>query len=176
MDDETVTEEVEQMDVDGNAAPLQDRHSTKNDGTSQSRDLSSNKPTSDRETRHKSVDMLGGAQGDSDSVGKSSSSANEQSNPTNGTADAEPSSESATLLAKDLPSIDEQVATIMQQASTELRDGDIGYAISVAWLNRVLARCSDREAHGPYDKNALEGDIGPIDNSSILLSGQSVEG
>lgn len=176
MDDETVTEDVEHMDIDGNATPLHNGRSKKDYGISQSTAGSSSKSNSNRETRGTSVDMLGGPQADSNPVDKSESPSNvtAMSIPTDGTADSvstDPSSTSTTGTDKDLPSIDQQVATIMQHASVDMKDGDIGYAISVSWLNRVLARSSDRESHGPYEKDALEGDVGPIDNSSILLRG-----
>ncbi|QDS75201.1 hypothetical protein FKW77_008825 [Venturia effusa] len=75
--------------------------------------------------------------------------------------------------AKDLPSIDEQVKIIMEKmtaSQADRRDGDIGYAVSMAWLNRVLARSSSSQDHGPFDKSVLEGEIGPIDNTDILPS------
>lgn len=78
--------------------------------------------------------------------------------------------------AEDLPSIDDQVQIIMEQmaaSQVDTRDGDIGFAVSMAWLNRVLARCSSSKDHGPFDKSVLEGEIGPIDNSDILLSSES---
>lgn len=80
----------------------------------------------------------------------------------------------ARILAHELPSIDEQVKIIMERMvddQADMRDGDVGFAISTAWLNRVLARSSQSDAHGPYEKSVLEGDIGPIDNAAILLSG-----
>lgn len=101
-------------------------------------------PSSDREKRDKSVDMLGQAPPDGP--------------------------------AKELPSIDDQVKTIMEQmaaSQADPRDGNIGYAVSMAWLNRVLARSSSSKDHGPYDKSVLEGEIGHIDNSDILLSSES---
>lgn len=100
-------------------------------------------PSSGRETRDKSVDMLGQAHPDDP--------------------------------AKDLPSIDDQVKIIMEQmaaSQADTRDQDIGFAVSVSWLNRVLARCSSSKDHGPFDKSVLEGEIGPIDNSDILLSSE----
>lgn len=109
--------------------------------------------SSDRETRDKSVDMLGATQ-----------------------AQTEGAAPSAAGPDKDLPSIDEQVKTIMEQmaaSQSDTRNGDVGYAVSMAWLNRVLARSSSSNDHGPFDKSVLEGEIGPIDNSAILLSSES---
>jgi ubiquitin carboxyl-terminal hydrolase 4/11/15 len=158
MDDEAATEEVERMDLDGSATPLPNGHST-------NCVESSSESNPDRKTRDKSVDMLGASRGGSASVDKNAAPGAVQSNATDGTAT---SSTSATIL----PTIDQQVKTIMEQAtSSELRDGDIGYVISVPWLNRVLSRSSEADAHGPFEKNAMEGEIGPIDNSSILLRG-----
>ncbi|TID15352.1 putative ubiquitin carboxyl-terminal hydrolase 12 [Venturia nashicola] len=134
MEDGDATDKVEQMEVDGSATPLQK-------GQSSTIAQPTLNPSSSRETRDKSVDMLGQAQTDGP--------------------------------AKDLPSIDDQVQTIMEQmaaSQADTRDGDIGFAVSMAWLNRVLARCSASKDHGPFDKSVLEGEIGPIDNSDILLS------
>jgi ubiquitin carboxyl-terminal hydrolase 4/11/15 len=172
MDDETAVEEDGHMDLDGNATPLHNGHSKKEDGSIQSPESPSSKATSDREMRDVSVDlMLRGPQGDSNLLEQIKSSSNSSA----ASVATDPSSVSAIVLDKDLPSIDQQVATIMQHLAVEMRDGDIGYAISVSWLNRVLARSSERENHGPYEKDALEGDVGPIDNSSILLRGQFVK-
>ncbi|KAE9973495.1 hypothetical protein EG328_004395 [Venturia inaequalis] len=134
MEDGNVTDKVEQMDVDASTTPLQN-------GPFSATAQSSLNPSSGRETRDKSVDMLGQAHPDDP--------------------------------AKDLPSIDDQVKIIMEQmaaSQADTRDQDIGFAVSVSWLNRVLARCSSSKDHGPFDKSVLEGEIGPIDNSDILLS------
>lgn len=67
-----------------------------------------------------------------------------------------------------VPSIDEQVQIVYQDLQGELVEGQAGVAISTAWLARVLARSSEAEHMGPFDKSTLEGEIGPIDNTTIL--------
>jgi ubiquitin carboxyl-terminal hydrolase 4/11/15 len=67
-----------------------------------------------------------------------------------------------------IPSIDEQVQIVYQDLQGELVEGQAGVAISTTWLARVLARSSEAEHNGPFDKSTLEGEIGPIDNTTIL--------
>jgi ubiquitin carboxyl-terminal hydrolase 4/11/15 len=71
--------------------------------------------------------------------------------------------------AGELPSIDEQVNIIQREMIVQLEDGMTGYVVATSWINRVLARSSEKDDHGPFEKDILEGDVGPIDNSSILL-------
>ena len=91
-----------------------------------------------------------------------------------GSASTDPSSVSETPADQEMddvaeaPPIDEQVDQIMAELRAMPEDGQVGYVMASAWLNRVLARSKDKDTHGPYDKEVLEGDIGPIDNSSIL--------
>lgn len=84
-------------------------------------------------------------------------------------------SSAATVSMEDLhtkdvqkPTIDEQVQIVYQDMQKELEEGQVGVAVSVAWLQRVLARSSEKDNYGPYDKSTLEGDIGPVDNTAIL--------
>jgi ubiquitin carboxyl-terminal hydrolase 4/11/15 len=71
--------------------------------------------------------------------------------------------------AEEVPSIDEQVDIIMTEVATsQPEDGAVGYIVSSAWISRVLARSSQKDHHGPFEKDVLEGDVGPLDNSSIL--------
>jgi ubiquitin carboxyl-terminal hydrolase 4/11 len=65
------------------------------------------------------------------------------------------------------PSIDEQVAKVMIYLNKEIVDKQKGYVISQKWLTRVHARSS--EPPKGADKNATEGDIGPIDNADIAM-------
>ena len=96
----------------------------------------------------------------------------------NGNASTGPSSIAATPgpkdmdVAVDIPSIDEQLNIIKRQIMASLEDGAVGYAVSASWISRVFARSSEKEDHEPYEKDVLEGDVGPLDNSSILLSGK----
>ncbi|KAL8682568.1 MAG: hypothetical protein Q9186_001421 [Xanthomendoza sp. 1 TL-2023] len=67
----------------------------------------------------------------------------------------------------DLPSIDEQIAQVLQLTNRPLQEGQKGYVISCKWLGRVMARGSDSESVTKYGKEAVEGPIGPVDNSGI---------
>ena len=67
-----------------------------------------------------------------------------------------------------VPSVDDQVQLVYRELQKELEDGQTGAVISMAWLARVLARSSESEQYGPFDKSVLEGEIGPVDNSQIL--------
>jgi hypothetical protein len=115
--------------------------------------------SSKQHTRETSVEMVASTNGSS------------------GAASTNPSSVSATpgdqemedVAPEELPSIDEQVETIMRELTGELpEEGDVGYIVASAWISRVLARSSAKEDHGPFKKEVLEGDVGPLDNSSIL--------
>jgi ubiquitin carboxyl-terminal hydrolase 4/11/15 len=98
-------------------------------------------------------------------------------NGNSGAASTDPSSVSETPQDQDMedvadtPSVDEQVDTIMREMSVQLEDNMVGYVVSSAWISRVLARSSQKDDHGPYAKDVLEGDVGPIDNSSVLIFG-----
>lgn len=71
-----------------------------------------------------------------------------------------------------LPSIDEQVAKVMALHDRPPVEGQEGYLLSTLWLARVLARTSDNIKHPEqFDKAALEGDIGPVDNSDLVAEG-----
>ncbi len=69
----------------------------------------------------------------------------------------------------EVPSIDEQIKVVMQILETHnsmpLRPGEKAYVISKKWLSRVQARGSGAKVSNKED---LEGEIGPIDNSDIL--------
>lgn len=68
-----------------------------------------------------------------------------------------------------IPSIDEQVAMVMALMAKPLQDKQKGYVVSANWLNRVLARSSQAPRGGVIDKSAMEGEIGPVDNSDLVL-------
>lgn len=71
--------------------------------------------------------------------------------------------------AADVPSIDEQVATVMRLMEAGLSGQAKGYVVSMAWLTRVLARSTNGPQREVADKTVLEGDIGPVDNSDLVL-------
>ncbi|KAF2100362.1 UCH-domain-containing protein [Rhizodiscina lignyota] len=64
------------------------------------------------------------------------------------------------------PSYDEQYGEVLPMLQEPPQDGDVGYLVANKWLQRVLARTSSPPAD--VDKDALEGEVGPIDNSSIM--------
>ena len=68
---------------------------------------------------------------------------------------------------RDIPPIDEQVQRVTHLASQDPRDGQRGYIVSQIWLSRVQARSSIKPPR--FDKSAIEGDIGPVDNKDLAL-------
>ncbi|EAS34459.3 ubiquitin C-terminal hydrolase [Coccidioides immitis RS] len=68
-----------------------------------------------------------------------------------------------------VPSLDEQVATVMQMVMQPPQEKQRGYVVSGTWLNRVLARSSKGPMRDKSDKTAAEGEIGPVDNSDLVL-------
>ena len=92
---------------------------------------------------------------------------------TNDTSSAAPSNGEA-MAAKDRPSIDEQVDMVYTEVMKPIeKEGQVGYVISKDWLSRVMARSSSAETYGPFDKAATNGEIGPIENQSIVAEGWS---
>lgn len=77
--------------------------------------------------------------------------------------------EPATHPCHDAPSIDEQVAKVSELLLRPLKEKQKGYVVSSAWLNRVISRSSQRPKGDKVDKTAAEGEIGPVDNSDIVL-------
>ncbi|EGE07743.1 hypothetical protein TEQG_06726 [Trichophyton equinum CBS 127.97] len=69
----------------------------------------------------------------------------------------------------DNPSIDEQVAQVMQLMQQSPTDKQKGYIVSATWLKRVLSRSSTHPRPDKADKLAAEGEIGPVDNSDLVL-------
>ena len=68
-----------------------------------------------------------------------------------------------------IPTIDEQVAKVTELTMRPLQDKQKGYVVSYKWLSRVLARSSIRPGSDNFDKSATEGEIGPVDNSDLVL-------
>ncbi|KAJ5949290.1 hypothetical protein N7454_000874 [Penicillium verhagenii] len=63
--------------------------------------------------------------------------------------------------------IDDQVAQINALVEKPLVDGQKGFVISSAWLQRLFARSSTHADKA--DKEALESELGPLDNTDIVL-------
>jgi ubiquitin carboxyl-terminal hydrolase 4/11/15 len=75
----------------------------------------------------------------------------------------------ASHAAHDVPSIDEQVGKVMELMVQPTKDKSRGYVVSANWLNRVLSRSSTGVRDKVVDKVAAEGEIGPVDNSDLVL-------
>lgn len=73
------------------------------------------------------------------------------------------------LPSEDVPPIDEQVQKVRTLASQELQDGQKGYLVSAKWLNRVIAKSSISIEGAKVDKSAEQEEIGPIDNSDLVM-------
>lgn len=68
------------------------------------------------------------------------------------------------------PSIDEQIAKVQELVQAIPTDKEKGYVVSSRWLERVQARGSNPPPG--IRKSAMEGDIGPLDNSDIAMVGE----
>lgn len=140
------------MDVDGPSATRR--------GSGQSSPLAV-KPTagpSSRNLRSTSVEMADVATTSSDS-------------PSPPTADTAASSLSASPSA-DAPSIDDQVEKVLALSRKPLQDRQVGYIVSQKWLERVWARTTQyADKQREFSKSAVEGEIGPVDNSDLVDTG-----
>ncbi|KAL8833514.1 MAG: hypothetical protein Q9170_004231 [Blastenia crenularia] len=74
---------------------------------------------------------------------------------------------SSGMRPSNLPSIDDQIAQVMQLTNRQLQEGQKGFVISCKWLGRVLARGSTDDVGSKYDKEAAVGPVGPVDNSGM---------
>lgn len=129
--------------------------------------------------RATSVDMIG-ADGDAemaDAVDNSNTNDSDSVYPTPSSMSTYNSSSATKEGAKlhdsasntKLPPIDEQVQQVLELAQKFPEDKQKGYVLSYNWLNRVLARSSKERVLKPIDKKFAEGEIGPVDNSDIIL-------
>ena len=78
------------------------------------------------------------------------------------------SSTSETSGQKEL-TIDDQIAQVTKMASIPMEEGQKGYVVATKWLLRVRSRSTEAQKTGKQDKAAMEGEIGPVDNSGINL-------
>ena len=78
-------------------------------------------------------------------------------------------SEAASNVQEKLPSIDDQIARVMQLVQQPMKDKQKGYIISQKWLTRVQSRGTEALQKGKLAKDAMEGDIGPVDNTGLDL-------
>lgn len=65
------------------------------------------------------------------------------------------------------PSIDDQIARVFEVMMQPVKYRQKGYVISMAWLKKVFARSSTHA--NKADKEALQSELGPVDNSDIFL-------
>ncbi|KAF3482666.1 ubiquitin carboxyl-terminal hydrolase 12 [Arthroderma uncinatum] len=141
-----------------------------------------NKKQSERQNRHQrgsSVDMVGketeagSAKGSSKNSSEAGGSASDNLYPSPSTMSTYTASNSdqahSSHSSHDNPSIDEQVAAVMQRMQQNPTDKQKGYVISATWLNRVLSRSTTIPRLDKVDKSASEGEIGPVDNSDLVL-------
>jgi ubiquitin carboxyl-terminal hydrolase 4/11/15 len=83
------------------------------------------------------------------------------------TATRKESKAQASMSSHDLPPIDDQVAQVTCTMAQPLKEKQKGYLVSMSWLKRVLSRSSTHAEKA--DKSAAEGEIGPVDNSDLVL-------
>lgn len=78
-------------------------------------------------------------------------------------------SRSLSYSRKPLPGIDEQIEIVEQILKIPLSEGENGYLVSYKWLGRVFSRSSHNDRAKKYPKEAMEGEVGPVDNSGMNL-------
>jgi ubiquitin carboxyl-terminal hydrolase 4/11/15 len=124
--------------------------------------------SSQRGQRGTSVDMLDApTNGTSATSSETTSGSNRESTATSLSTRSSPSSSSAKA-----PSLDDQVSKVMAIHARPLTDGQEGYVISERWLARVFARTTENIKQPQlFDKSAVEGEIGPADNSDLVDPG-----
>ncbi|PWY74367.1 UCH-domain-containing protein [Aspergillus heteromorphus CBS 117.55] len=100
----------------------------------------------------------------SDAVYPTPSSTSTYTAPTETRAQAE--AEAGTKSAEQ-PSYDDQVAQVTRFMMQPVEEMQKGYVVSTSWLKRVYSRSATHADKA--DKAAMEGEIGPVDNSDIVL-------
>ena len=71
------------------------------------------------------------------------------------------------------PSLDEQVIRVHQMYNQlEEREGVKGYVLSGAWYKRIVAKTSEGQKSGEFSKADMEAEIGPVDNSDLVVDGK----
>ncbi|KAB8238114.1 putative ubiquitin-specific protease UBP12 [Aspergillus alliaceus] len=109
---------------------------------------------------------------DDDSTGNDNASGSDNVYPTPSsmstyTASTATRAHSKATPASERPSYDDQVARVTCFMMQPLKEGQKGYVVSMAWLKRVLSRSSTHA--DKTDKTAAEGEVGPTDNSDLVL-------
>ncbi|KAI9670061.1 MAG: CSN-associated deubiquitinating enzyme Ubp12 [Caeruleum heppii] len=73
------------------------------------------------------------------------------------------------------PSIDDQIAKVTSVSAQPLQKGQKGFVVASRWLERVKARASGGKDGSP-SKASHDGEVGPVDNSSLVeVSGSASE-
>lgn len=68
--------------------------------------------------------------------------------------------------------LNDQIRQVKQAVeSSPIRDGDSGYLVAAAWMDKILARASDTAEEQKYSEDLLAGELGPVDNNSIVAIG-----
>ena len=109
---------------------------------------------------------------DTTGVHESNPKSHSQTAPLKAPSAAEPAATPSSIATSgaDIPSIDEQVQKVLSFVDQPLKDKQKGYIVSTKWMVRVLARSSINPlAEIKTDKSALEGDIGSVDNSDLVM-------
>ncbi|KAH2335112.1 hypothetical protein KXW30_003369 [Aspergillus fumigatus] len=136
-------------------------------------DLGSTEKRSVSLTHHTDAMDITTAEGNSNGSSDNSGSDNVYPTPssmstfTASTATRRESKAQASISSHDLPPIDDQVAQVTCTMAQPLKEKQKGYLVSMSWLKRVLSRSSTHADKA--DKSAAEGEIGPVDNSDLVL-------
>ncbi|KAI9840768.1 MAG: CSN-associated deubiquitinating enzyme Ubp12, partial [Thelocarpon superellum] len=81
------------------------------------------------------------------------------------------SARSAAVETAGMPSVDEQIAQVTALSLKAPQDGQKGYLVATKWLERVKSRASGSRTGGKIDKDAIDGGIGPVDNTELVAPG-----
>ena len=71
--------------------------------------------------------------------------------------------------AEEIPPLDEQVQKIIPLIEKSAEDKQKGFVVSTKWLYKVVAKSSIRPEGLEIDKSASEGELGPVENSDIVV-------
>ncbi|KKK15587.1 ubiquitin carboxyl-terminal hydrolase, partial [Aspergillus ochraceoroseus] len=130
----------------------------------------------DEQPQPANPDAMDTAGSDDDSAGNDGNSGSDQTHHTPSSMSTYTNSETATqnntktqgsVPPAERPCFDDQVAKVTCFMMQPLQESQKGYVVSMSWLKRVLARSSTHADQ--VDKSAAEGEIGPVDNSDLVL-------
>jgi ubiquitin carboxyl-terminal hydrolase 4/11/15 len=72
------------------------------------------------------------------------------------------------------PSVEEQIAHIQALLNLPLEDGSTWFVVAAKWFNRVMARAPGADQKN-YDADMVQGEVGKIDNSSVVAPGKCTQ-